>query len=43
MLNISRSASQVIPLYAAPAVGPINEEIGRWIGASMFAAGQIIA
>lgn len=35
--------NQVIPLYAAPAIGPINEELGRWLGASIFAAGKIIA
>jgi NAD(P)-dependent dehydrogenase (short-subunit alcohol dehydrogenase family) len=35
--------NQVIPLYSAPAIGPINEEIGRWLGASIYAAGKIIA
>lgn len=34
---------QVIPLAAIPGIGPINEDIGRWLGASIYAAGEIIA
>lgn len=35
--------TQVVPLYAASSIGMINEEIGRWLGASIYAAGKIIA